>query len=172
MSRLSKAALTAFVAATLAGSCLHFFYELLPSPLTACFAPVNESLWEHLKLLYWPYLVAGLILARREGWATLGRRSAALLLLSGVMLAAGYLYHVVWGGTALFFDVALYVLLMAGAFLLPQLWKGLEARRELLVLLAAALGAAILLFTFLPPGGILFRDLSLNVRYGLPVHPH
>ena len=36
----------------LAGSALHFLYDLWPNPLTAVFAPVNESVWEHLKLLY------------------------------------------------------------------------------------------------------------------------
>ncbi len=39
----------------LAGSALHFLYDLWPNPLTAVFAPVNESVWEHLKLLYWPF---------------------------------------------------------------------------------------------------------------------
>ena len=54
MSRLSKAALITFVVATLAGSCLHFLYALWPNGLTALLAPVNESLWEHVKILYWP----------------------------------------------------------------------------------------------------------------------
>ena len=35
----------------LAGSARHFLYDLWPNPLTAVFAPVNESVWEHLKLL-------------------------------------------------------------------------------------------------------------------------
>ena len=41
-----------FVVATLAGSCLHFVYALWPNGLTALLAPVNESLWEHVKILY------------------------------------------------------------------------------------------------------------------------
>ena len=41
----------------LAGSALHFLYDLWPNPLTAVFAPVNESVWEHLKLLFFPVLV-------------------------------------------------------------------------------------------------------------------
>lgn len=30
----------------------HFIYEWLPSTLTATFFPVNESIWEHMKLLF------------------------------------------------------------------------------------------------------------------------
>ena len=63
LPRFSKAALFAFVIATLAGSCLHFVHDLFPSPVTALFSPVNESLWEHLKILFWPYLVSILLLS-------------------------------------------------------------------------------------------------------------
>lgn len=50
----------------LAGSALHFLYDLWPNPLTAVFAPVNESVWEHLKLLYWPFLAAAFVLTKDE----------------------------------------------------------------------------------------------------------
>ena len=56
----------AFALAAAAGTGLHFLYPLLPIPLVALFAPVSESVWEHLKLLYWPFLVAAAALARRE----------------------------------------------------------------------------------------------------------
>lgn len=167
MSRLSKLTLLAFVAATLAGACLHFLYELLPNPLTACLAPVKESLWEHLKLIYWPSLAAFLLLARREGRQSLGRRCLALLLAGAILLGAGYVYHVLLGGEGMLFDITLYVLLMAGIFLLsphlPSKWC--EKQWELLLLLAAALGGALVLFTFLPPRSTLFADLSLSSQY-------
>lgn len=142
MSRLSKAALITFVVATLAGSCLHFVYALWPNGLTALLAPVNESLWEHVKILYWPCLLSGILLVRREP-ESLGARAFSLLLSAAVMLGVGYLYHVVLEGDSLFFDVALYVLVMA-------------------------LGAATFVFTWCPPDGLLFRDLSLPTFYSLP----
>jgi len=73
MFRPSRSTLLAFIAATLAGACLHFLYELFPNPVTACFAPVKESLWEHLKLISWPSLAAFLILARQDGRQSLDR---------------------------------------------------------------------------------------------------
>lgn len=161
MSRLSKRALLVFVIATLLGSCLHFVHALFPSPVTALFSPVNESLWEHLKIFFWPYLVASLFLLRGKSREGVGAHSLSLLLCCGLMLLVGWLYHIVLGGEALWFDVCLYVLLMALGFLLPSfLPKAVEGRRGLLMLLVVALAAAILLFTFLPPDCILFTDLS------------
>ena len=52
--------IAAWLGAALAGTALHFLHNWLPNPLTALFAPVTESVWEHLKLLFWPYLGAAL----------------------------------------------------------------------------------------------------------------
>ena len=46
--------IAAWLGAALAGTALHFLHSWLPNPLTALFAPVNESVWEQLKLLFWP----------------------------------------------------------------------------------------------------------------------
>lgn len=69
--------------AILAGAGLHFLWQALPNPLFALISPVNESVWEHLKLLYWPMLAAALVLARgprriaRLGRLFPGHRAAA-----------------------------------------------------------------------------------------------
>ena len=82
--------------AMLAGTGLHFLYEWLPNPVTALLSPINESLWEHIKLIYWPYLAAAL-------WLNRGRPGGirpwllALPIMSGLMLLLGYLYHIVLG---------------------------------------------------------------------------
>ena len=47
----------AFGIAVLAGTGLHFLYDVCPVPLVGLFAPVNESVWEHLKLFFWPCLL-------------------------------------------------------------------------------------------------------------------
>lgn len=162
MARLSRSALLVFLAAVVGGVCLHFLYARLPNPATALFSPVSESLWEHVKLLYWPGLAASLLLARRGEPGSLAIRCFTLLLSAGLMLLIGYLYHVSLGGRALWFDIALYVLLMALALLLPSALSPSRWSRHapLLALLTAALGIFILLFTFLPPASVLFADLS------------
>ena len=39
----------------------HFIYEWLPSSITAIFFPVNESIWEHMKLLFSAVIFYGFI---------------------------------------------------------------------------------------------------------------
>lgn len=39
----------------------HFLYEWLPNSLFSIFLPVNESIWEHMKLIYTSFVVYGII---------------------------------------------------------------------------------------------------------------
>lgn len=39
----------------------HFGYDLLPCSLTAIFFPVNESIWEHQKLLFTSVIMYGIV---------------------------------------------------------------------------------------------------------------
>lgn len=39
----------------------HFAYDVLPNPLSAIFFPVNESIWEHMKMLFSAIIFNGLI---------------------------------------------------------------------------------------------------------------
>ena len=160
MSRISKAALLAFAVATLAGSCLHFVYALFPNGLTAVLAPVNESIWEHLKILVWPCVLGAVPLLRREPDG-LGARAFSLLLAAGLMLAAGWLYHGVLDGHALLFDVVLYVLCMGVCFLLPAFLRGSFWREKarLWCGLVLALMVLMVVFTWLPPDAALFHEL-------------
>lgn len=162
MSRLSRPILLTFAAAVVVGACLHFLYDLFPCTLTALIAPVSESLWEHGKLLYWPSLAVALLTVPTEGRRLWGARACSLLLGMAFMLVVGFLYHIPLGGESLLFDIVLYVLSMAICLLLPYLLDApvLHKRQDLFLLLALALGAALVVFTFLPPTGLLFTDLS------------
>jgi hypothetical protein len=153
----------AFLAAAMAGAALHFAYSLFPNMITAVFSPVNESVWEHIKLLFWPYLAATLLLLKPKGEKGGGTLELlSLLVICGLMLLAGYLYYVVWFGTNRAFGPVLYLLLMALGFALPGILAAfpISRWREFAQLAVIALGAAIVLFTFLPPDHVLFADLS------------
>ena len=78
----------AFVLAALAGSALHFGYDLCPSPLVGLICPVSESVWEHLKLLYWPFLASGFLLNRKaqDAQAAWSGTLAALLVMPAFLL--------------------------------------------------------------------------------------
>jgi len=150
-----------FLAAVLAGVCMHFLYFLFPNPITALFAPVNESLWEHCKLVFWPGLAAAL-------WLTRGRPGALrpwlffLPIQCALLLALGYSYHILLGGEALWVDILIYLLVMLLGFTAAPLFSGpFNGWKWNLPLLAiAALGLLLLIFTLYPPDSILFADLS------------
>lgn len=51
-----------FAITSLAGTVLHFLYDWTgKSPLVAPFSGVNESTWEHMKLLFWPMFIYGIL---------------------------------------------------------------------------------------------------------------
>lgn len=138
------------------GVALHFLYDLWPNALTACFAPVKESVWEHGKLLFWPTLAVGF--ARQRGAED--RRQYWRAVLTGMLgawcalLGAYYTLDAGFGVQALWVDIGLYVMSMAASFFLAA---RLQARRRpewvcgLAVILAGAYGAALVLFSFAPP---------------------
>lgn len=163
MPKLSKRLLWVFAVTTVAGACLHFLYALAPNPITALFSPVNESLWEHVKILFWPYLVAALVVTRGGGKGCRTPWLLTLPILCGLMLGVGYVYHILLDGEALAVDMGLYVLLMTLGFLLPGgLHRTADAGglRDLAALLVLVIAAAVVVFTFLPPDHVLFTDLS------------
>lgn len=149
-----------FLLALTLGVALHFVYDWLPSPVTALISPVRESLWEHLKILYISLLLAGLFLGGKQGRAAW---QLSLLMVCALMLFAGWLYHILLGGDGMAFDLILYGLLMLLGFLLPRAlwplgeWPGVRAACTLLTF---ALAAVLICFTFTPPHGALFADLS------------
>ncbi len=150
-----------WTAALLAGCVLHALYRWCPNAVTALFSPVAESLWEHTKLIFWPYLGAALILARdRPG----GARPWLLVLpvLCVLALVLGWLYHIALGGEALWVDLVLYALVMALGFWLATRFSGpFQGIKWALPILAVLLLAALIGWTTLyPPEGLLFRDLA------------
>ena len=154
----------------LLGAGLHFLYSWCPNGATALFSPICESLWEHIKIMFWPYLLAALWLSRgRPGgirpWCL------SLLLICAAMLLLGYGYHIFLGGQSLWVDILLYVLLLALGFWLPTRFSGPFHGPWWLIppLLVVLLAAALLVFTLWPPRLLLFTDLSpANAWYSLP----
>lgn len=149
------------LAAMVAGTVLHFVYQWFPCAVTALFAPINESLWEHTKLILWPYLASAILLNRgRPGgiypWLL------NLPVLYAVLLGTGYLYHIPLSGEAMWVDITIFVVVMVLGFWLPTLSSqpfGTPKKAvSLLITLVLILMTAF--FTLYPPQCILFADLS------------
>ena len=112
----------AAIVAAAAGTALHFLYEVSPNLISALLSPVNESVWEHLKLLYWPTLAAALVLSahapcRIRLWSGF---LTALLAMPLFLLGLYYGLRLLGvSGTAV--DIVLYYLTMFAGFWLA--WR-------------------------------------------------
>lgn len=153
-----------FVGALILGVLLHFLYGWFPNPVTALVSPVRESIWEHLKILFVPLMLSGLLLGGKRGktpWL------CSTLVVCGTMLLVAWIYHIVLRQDALVFDLVLYVVLMLAGFRLPRVlwmlmeWPGIGAACAILTVVLAVL---LVVFSFAPPDGAIFADLSGGMR--------
>lgn len=159
---MKKAYWIALIVAAVGGTALHFLYALLPNAVTALIAPVNESVWEHLKLLFWPTLAAALVLSFRAKdrprlWSGF---LIALLAMPAALLTAYYGLRAI-GVEGLAVDIALYYLTMAGGFYLA--WRLRRSERAaalggIALMLVMLYGTALILFTFAAPPLEIFRS--------------
>lgn len=158
-----------FAAALVLGVVLHFVYTWLPNPVTALISPVRESIWEHLKILFYPLLFAVPVLGGKQYRTP---RLLSLLLVCALELGFSWLYYIALRGESPVFGPALYGVLMLMGFLLPRVlwplseWPGVGRACALLTVL---LGLLLVWFTFFPPEGLLFADLSYAMRTFLTI---
>ena len=95
----------------ISGTLLHFAYEISGrNPLVSLFAPINESVWEHYKLAFFPLLVAGLFMARARGIINMAPPIVfALTHACFTMFGINYFYTGALGlGNILFIDILNY----------------------------------------------------------------
>ena len=58
---LKRAKIIAVIGIFILNFIFHFVYEWIPSTITAIFFPVNESIWEHQKLIFTSVIFYGII---------------------------------------------------------------------------------------------------------------
>ncbi len=110
--------MAAGAAIVFAGTLLHFVYGWAGRDfLVGLVSPVNESVWEHTKLLVFPVVAVGMVAAvllhdvRRVAWATLVEAILGAL----AIVAVFYAYTGALGtGPILWVDITSFVLVVAG----------------------------------------------------------
>lgn len=160
------------------GSLLHFTFEMSGNqPIVGVFSAVNESVWEHLKLAFWPALLFGLIEfipLRRDVNNFVFAKTAGVYLMISFIPAVFYSYTALTCGSNLAVDVGSFVV----AVILGQLlsYKLLTIRQLPSLTKWVSLAFYILLivlfvvFTFYPPETQVFLDTESGT-YGVPTEP-
>ena len=155
----------------LVGASLHFTYELsnFSSNVVAYFSAVNESTWEHLKMVFFPGLLFALIeytYVREEANNYLVAKAASLLIMPLVITAGWYLYAPIVGRNI--FPLDLFIFYVAGLAGQVASYKLMTRPPLVQKFQRYALGVIMVLFlafstfTFYPPKIFLFEHLELK----------
>ena len=162
-----------FAVATFGGTILHFLYDWTGgSVLVSPFSGVNESTWEHMKLLFWPLFLFALIQrpffkVQKNYWCV---KLAEILLGLVLIPVLFYTYNGVFGKSPDWVNIAIFYITALLVFLFER-WAfqndWLHCTYPRLAFAAICLiGVLFVVFTFAPPPLPLFRD-PLTPAFGL-----
>lgn len=148
----------------------HFIYEWSGSlTVVGLFNPINESVWEHLKFLFFPNLLWWIVvyLIWKQKYALNLRRwivAAAVALVTAPLLitAVFYVAEGAFGVESLLIDIIFvficYFIALTLAIHIYAFVKASKTKVVLSLVFVAVIFAAFLIFTFYPPHVPLFRD--------------
>lgn len=163
MNRLLSYTIKGIIFVTIAGTISHFVYEWSgENPLIGLFFPVNESVWEHMKLIFFPMLLYSFHMNRKlkEEYPCI-----TCALLSGVLIGTllipviFYTYTGILGRNILALDIATFIVSVICAFTATYRFtlssckssSSLSRLKLWIILSVIILFACFLLFTYFPP---------------------
>ena len=162
-----------FGVTSLAGTLLHFLYDWLGEAVwIAPFSGVNESTWEHMKLLFWPMFAFALVQSlffreRKDFWCVKLRGTLLGLATIPVLF---YSYNGAIGKSPDWLNISIFFVSAAVAYLyetrLFHAQRLLCKRPKIALGALCALSLAFIAFTFLAPEIGIFRD-PVTGTYGI-----
>lgn len=159
---------------TIAGTLLHFTFKYFNQyrPL-ALISSVNESVWEHLKIAFWPALFYSIVEYLFIGKITnnfIIAKAACLISIPILIIIFFYSYTAILGRNLLILDISIFILsIYLGQIIsfniltmppLPDLLTSLSA------LIIVILIIMFSLFTYFPPKFSIFKD-PIGGGYGI-----
>jgi hypothetical protein len=156
------------------GSAFHFLFELSGEwPPVGAIAAVNESVFEHLKLTFWPtllYAAATYRIIRKDSRNFLIAKTAAVYIMPLTIIVLFYGYTTLTGIESVIIDILIFIIAVAvgqliGYLILTARQLPMWLKWSSLVLLV---GLAFIygVFTFYPPHIPFFMD-SVTGGYGI-----
>ena len=154
-----------FIFTGIGGTLLHFLYDWTgQNPVVGAFSAVNESIWEHMKLLFFPMLLFSLIEYKRVGkhypnfWCAKVIGTALGLMVIPVMY---YTYTGALGLQVDWFNIAIFFIAAAAVYWLETrlLQQGLPHCRHPKIPFGFLLlfGLLFIMLTYYPPNIPLFQ---------------
>lgn len=155
-----------FIFTGVTGTLLHFLFDWTGgSGVAAIFSAVNESIWEHLKLLFYPmviFAVAEYVFWGRDTVSFWHIKLIGILVGLALIPVVYYTYTGILGVKADWFNVAIFFLAAGVVYWVETklFQRGFACRLDskLAVAALALIGVLFTVFTFAPPRIPLFQD--------------
>ena len=165
--------LVGFAVTSLGGTLLHFLYDICGEAMwIAPFSGVNESTWEHMKLLYWPMFIFAVVQSfffrnYHCYWCVKLKGAILGLVLIPIIF---YTYNGAIGKSPDFINIAIFFVSAAVAYNYEARTFKCDAQKykrpTLAFVLLCLIGLMFVIFTFLTPEIGIFRD-PLTGSYGI-----
>ena len=164
--------LMGFAVTSLGGTLLHFLYEWLgSSAFVAAFSGINESTWEHMKLLFWPAFIYAIVQSfffkdTENFWCVKMRGILLGLVLIPVLF---YTYNGVVGKSPDWLNIAIFFISTAAAYIYETRLFNNEKLRcrspKLSFGVLCVIAGLFVIFSFFTPELAVFKDPITN-SYG------
>ena len=157
--------LMGFAVSALGGTILHFLYDWLgKSPIVASFSGVNESTWEHMKLLFWPMFIFAIVQSfffkdQKDFWCVKLRGILLGLVLIPIIF---YTYNGAIGQSPDWINITIFFVSAAVAYIYEarqfKNGTGVCKRPRLALALLCVIALLFVIFTFTTPEIGIFKD--------------
>ena len=154
------------------GTLLHFTFEWSNQNLfVGSFSAVNESVWEHLKLIYFPMLITAVIGSfffegKQSNYLCI--KTKAILLAMAFVVVFFYTYTSIIGTNFAILDIGSFVvaIILSSYYTYQKVQMSVSCNYLLAILILFILFLCFVLFTFFPPHIELFQD-PITLTFGL-----
>ena len=153
------------------GTLLHFTYKLSNNNmLVGIFSPINESIWEHLKLMFFPMLITiiiGYLYKGKDIDNYLSSKVIGTVVMISFTIVFYYTYSGILGTNYTGVDVSIFFIAVAlGQYVSYKLMKTkFHGNNIIATIILLVLLLCFVVFTFFPPNIALFKDLSWFLNY-------
>lgn len=174
-SKLIEAQIIVILFSLVLGTLLHFTYEWSgENAFVGSFSAVNESVWEHLKLVFFPMLIATIVeyfFIKDVSKNYIEAKTIGIFTAIAFIVVAFFTYSGIIGTSIIVIDILIFIIsIILGEYVAYKLMKREDestvATEVLSIVILAFLLLCFVIFTYLPPEVNLFRDVTTGV-YGI-----
>lgn len=154
------------------GTLLHFTYEFFSENIfVATFSAVNESVWEHLKLLFFPMLLTTII-----GYFYIGKNTPNFLCSKAFGIIVSMLFIIIFfytytgiiGKSIVFIDISSFFIAVILGEYLAYKWiiSNSKCNNIIAIIILITTLICFIVFTYFTPKIGIFKD-SVTNQYGI-----